>query len=167
MISNEIRESLQKVCKALNNAAVDFMVIGGTAVGYYGYQRISGSAQYINEIKTDLDFWYRPTTENFIALTSALEMLGVPLDKLQSIVFDPEKTFLKIPHKNFQTDFLPVMAGLESYKECKQNATKETIDGNEFYIISYRDLVKNKQALNRPIDKTDVAELTRRNSPKL
>lgn len=122
MIGNELRETLQKICFLLNKYAVDFMIIEGTAVAYYGYQRISGISVHSPEIKTDLDFWYKPTTENFINLTRSLEELGIDKDKLNSIVFDPKKTFLKIPHTNFQTDFLPVMDGLESYpRQCYES----------------------------------------------
>jgi len=65
MISNEIRDSLKKVCEALNKHKVDCMLIGGTAVGFYGYQRISGISVLNLELKSDLDFWYNPVIENF------------------------------------------------------------------------------------------------------
>lgn len=42
MISNEIRQSLQTVCLALNKYKVEYMLIGGIAVAFYGYQRPSG-----------------------------------------------------------------------------------------------------------------------------
>lgn len=65
MINNEIRETLQKVCSALNKHSVEFMVVGGVAVGYYGYIRLSATKGHNQEIKADLDFWYKPTNENY------------------------------------------------------------------------------------------------------
>jgi hypothetical protein len=162
MINNNIREVLQKVCAALNRYSVDYMIVGGVAVGYYGYQRISGISEARPEIKTDLDFWYNPTIENYLNLVKALGEMGVDTSKLENIVFDPKKTFLKIPHKNFHTDFLPQMAGLNSFRESKKKSTSHFLDGNELYIISYDDLILNKKAISRQIDKSDVKALERK-----
>lgn len=43
MITNEVRQLLHQVCKALGKYGVDCMLVGGTAVAFYGYQRISGT----------------------------------------------------------------------------------------------------------------------------
>lgn len=110
-------------------------------------------------MKTDLDFWHKPSVDNFTNLIKALEDLGVKNESLNKIVFDPKKTFLKIPHSNFHTDFLPTMMGLDSFQESKRNATKETLDGNDLHILSYDDLIKNKMAVGRNIDKEDIKEL--------
>jgi hypothetical protein len=166
MISNEIRETLQRVCSILNKHHVDYMIVGGVAVGYYGYIRISAIASQRPEMKTDLDFWYKPTTENFINLCRSLEELGVSKESLDVIIFDPRKTFLKIPHRHFHTDFLPEMKGLVSYNDSKKNATRLELDGNELYIIGYNDLLLNKKAVSREIDSSDITELEKRNKKK-
>ncbi len=159
MIGNQIRESLQKVSSMLNKHEVDYIIVGGVAVGYYGYTRVSIITTQKPELKTDLDFWYRPTLANFTKLTNALIELGIDSGQLEQIVFDPNRTFLKIPHKNFHTDFLCQMQGLDSYQDCKANAEQFELDGNKFYILSYHDLLKNKMAVNRLVDKTDFNEL--------
>ncbi len=162
MISNQIRESLQLVCSALNEHHVDYIIIGGIAVGFFGYQRISGASIANPSLKADLDFWYRPTTDNFINLIKALEKIGVDKGKLDEIIFNPKKTFLKIPHAKFNTDFLPSMLGLNSYTECKARAEKHLFDGIELYILSYQDLIKNKQAVNRETDRNDIGQLNKK-----
>lgn len=136
------------------------MLVGGTAVAFYGYQRISGISVSDNpEIKIDHDFWYNPTNENFINLLKALSDLRVDVSDLEKIVFDPQKTFLKIPHKTFHTDFLPQMKGLLSYRDCKMNCERILLDGNELYIISKADLLINKKEVSRDIDKRDIDSL--------
>lgn len=160
MISNEVRATLQTVTTALNKYQVDYMLVGGTAVAFYGYQRISGISFRENpEIKIDHDFWYNPTIGNFINLLKALADLGVDTSDLQKIVFNPQKTFLKIPHKTFHTDFLPEMKGLVSFKESKKKCEKIILDESELYIISKEDLLINKKAVNRDIDKRDFDSL--------
>jgi hypothetical protein len=165
MIGNEVRATLQTVITALNRHQVDYMLVGGTAVAFYGYQRISGISFLENpEIKIDHDFWYNPTNENFINLLKALSDLEVDTSELQKIVFDPQKTFLKIPHKTFHTDFLPQMKGLISFRDSKRKCEKILLDENELYIISKEDLLINKKVVNRDIDKRDFESLRQSSS---
>ena len=164
MISNEIREILALTCSALNKYDVEYMLIGGTAVGFYGYQRISGGyAPGFNDLKHDLDFWYNPTTGNYYNLVQALKDLDIETESLENLIFDPKRTYLKIPHKGFKTEFLPQMSGLDSFSGSIKTAKKVNIDNNDILIIGYDDLIKNKKAVNRTIDKTDIIMLDKLN----
>jgi predicted nucleotidyltransferase len=159
MISNEVRPYLVKVCTALNSHNVDFLVVGGAAVNHYGYIRGSGISNYKAELKVDLDFWYNPTIENYHKILDALDELNVDTSDLKNLVFDKQKTFLKIPHKDFHTDFLPVMNGLDSYRESQAKAESLDLDGVILRILSYDDLIINKRAVNRKADQSDIDEL--------
>lgn len=159
MLNNELRETLQKVCASLNKHNVDCILAGGIAVGYYGYRRISGISAIRPEISIDLDFWYKPTLLNFLSLVNALAELGTDVSSLDQIVFDPQKTFLKVPHQGFHTDFLPQMLGLDSFVECKKRATVELLDGNKLFILSFDDLLLNKAAVGRKTDQDDIDNL--------
>jgi hypothetical protein len=159
MISSEIHHHLMSVCSVLNKHKVNCMLIGGTAVGFYGYQRISGISLLKPEIKNDLDFWYNPTTENFTSIVDALRELKVDVSSLEKIVFDPQKTYLKIPFDNYHVDFLPQMKGLASYADSKKKSKHEIIDGNEIFIIGLTDLIANKIATDRDIDQDDLSFL--------
>jgi hypothetical protein len=80
--------------------------------------RISPTFQYITistpEIDADLDFWYKPTNENFQRLILALDELKIDTSGLKELVFDPKKTFLRVPHEGFHTDFLSEMKSTSS-----------------------------------------------------
>ena len=99
------------------------------AVNHYGFNRPSGIGQYHSELKVDLDFWYNPTIDNFQKVVSALDDLEVDTTDLKALVFDKNCTFLKIPHNEFHTDFLPIMEGLDLSRyvrdERKQPMLKE------------------------------------------
>lgn len=110
-MTNEVRIALGKVCSLPNNHQVEYLIIGGTAVGVYGYNRISGGPSSREKI-VDIDFWYNPTIENFHNLINVLDELDIQTESLKEIVFDPTKTFLRIPHQGFQTEFLPQVKGL-------------------------------------------------------
>lgn len=163
MISNEIRSILQRTCAALNRHEVAYILIGGTAVAYYGYQRPSGGLQGNLDMKYDVDFWYQPSLSNYYNLLKALKELGIDTSKLENLVFDPKKTFLRIPHDTFRTEFLPQVKGLDSFERSKQSSKIINLDGNEICIISYDDLILNKKAVDRAIDRTDIEELKKRN----
>jgi len=166
MVSGETREKLIKVCAVLNKHGVDYLVIGGAAVNFYGHRRPSGGAIAHPELTIDLDFWYNLTIENFYKLTEALGNLEVDTTELKLIVFNPKSTYLKIPHDTFHTDFLPVIPGLSSFRDSKKTAEKANVNGTEIPFISYSDLIQSKLALNRKIDKKDIDELDRLNKGK-
>jgi predicted nucleotidyltransferase len=161
MLTNELRENLQKVCAGLNKHKIEYMLVGGTAVGYYGYRRISGITTIRPDITTDLDFWYKPTLTNYLNLVNALSELEVDTSSLDDVIFDPQKTFLKIPHTHFHTDFLPQMKGVDSFTECKKRASVENLDGNELFILSLEDLLMNKAAVGRSTDQSDINNLSK------
>jgi predicted nucleotidyltransferase len=163
-MTNEVRIALCRVCSLLNDHQVEYLIIGGTAVGVYGYNRISGGPTSREEI-VDIDFWYNPTIENFYNLIKVLEEMDIQTESLKDIVFDPAKTFLRIPHQGFQTEFLPNVKGLDSFKDCKKRAKKISLDGNDLLVIGYDDLILNKKAVNRPVDQSDILELKRINEP--
>ncbi len=163
MISNEIRNVLQKVCAALNDNKVDCILIGGSAVAFYGYQRPSGGLQGNLDLKYDVDFWYKPSIANYYNLLKALKRLNVDTSKLEELVFDPKKTFLRIPHDSFRTEFLPQVKGLDSFDKSKVSAKVIQLDGNEIHILAYEDLIRNKKAVDREIDRSDIEQLEKRN----
>jgi predicted nucleotidyltransferase len=159
MISNEVEQFLAKVCSALNSHNVDYIIVGGAAVSHYGYNRPSGIGNYKENLKVDLDFWYEPSVENYLKILDALDDLEVDTNALRNLVFDKDRTFLKIPHANFHTDFLPTMEGLNSFRASKKNAETINIGGIVLPVIAYDDLILNKQAVNRKIDQSDIDEL--------
>ena len=162
MISHSIRESLRLVCSILSKHNVDYIIVGGVAVSYHGYERISLITSHRPELKVDLDFWYKPTTENFSKLSNAIVDLGIERGLLDQVIFDPKKTFFKIPREDFHTDFLPWIKGLDSYDVAKKNSIKECIDGNDLYILAYDDLLASKLAVNRQTDVLDIQELEKK-----
>lgn len=159
MTEHDVRHFLTKVCLILNKHGVDYLVIGGAAVNYYGHNRVSGIEKSKAQMKADLDFWYRPTIDNFNKIVDALSELDVDTSELKELTFDPKRTFLKIPHDEFQTDFLPVMEGLGKYSEAKGRADKIVIDEVSIDIISYDDLIANKKVVNRKMDQSDIDSL--------
>lgn len=162
MINNEVRSSLKLVCEALNKQSVEFIIVGGVAVGFHGHYRVSAMAPGLTEIKHDIDFWYKPTTNNFHNLIEALRALELDVSSLEGVIFDKNQ-FLRLIKENFKMEFLPQMLGLDSFDSCFNRSEKVMLDGNSLPIICYKDLIKNKTEVNREIDQKDIEELKRIN----
>lgn len=158
MINNDVRSSLKLVCEALNKNSVEYLIIGGVAVGYYGHYRISSMAPGMAEIQHDIDFWYNPSTSNFYKLLKSLEEIEVDVKSLDNTVFD-KKQFLRLTKENFKMEFLPEMIGVDTFQQCKSRCEEIILDGNTLYILGYDDLIRNKKALGRKVDKSDIQVL--------
>lgn len=72
-------DSLPRIITSLNDHKVGYMIVGGFAVSYYGYVRVSMARNTnLPADKADLDLWYNPTYENYFNLLNALG--AIPLD---------------------------------------------------------------------------------------
>lgn len=147
-----MKETLVSICALLNKHEVDYLVIGGVAVVFHGYTRATA----------DLDFWYKPTLDNFHNIIKAFKEYGFDVSELEEAVFDPKKTFLRFPTPGFRTELLPSLAGDISFNEAKEKAEKIELDGVNVPIIGYDDLVRSKAFTNRLKDQADIEELAKR-----
>jgi len=128
-----VKEAFVRICSLLNRFEVDFIVIGGLAVVYHGFPRTTA----------DADFWYKPTTENFNKIIKEFEAFGVDTTELNELVFNPDKSFLRIPALGIRAEFLPKTPGLNSFDLARRNAVKAEIGVNVF-LLGYDDLLNNK-----------------------
>ena len=145
-------DAYKNICDQLNKHNVEYLVIGGVAVIAHGYPRSTG----------DVDFWYRPTTENYHKLLATLNDMGVDVSALDNVVFDPEKSFLRIPTLSVKAEFLPQVQGLTKFGEAFARAKVFNLDGINIPIIGYNDLIVTKRETNRPKDLGDIDELEKR-----
>ena len=152
----EVKEVFSAICKLLKKHQVDYLVVGGFAVIYHGFTRVT----------SDVDFWYKPTNDNYIKIINAFEELGIDVSQLREIIFDPKKAFLRIPLHGVAVEFLPALIGGVTFIEAKRNAVVARIEDSEVPILSYSDLMKIKRATNRQKDLFDINELERRKKLK-
>lgn len=103
---------------------------------------------------------------NYYDLVNALKDLDIDVVSLENLIFDPQKTYLRIPHKTFKTEFLPQLTGLPSYNDSKQRSKAINLDGNEINIIGYKYLILNKKSIDREIDREDIKVLQRLNQDR-
>lgn len=142
----EHRLLLQKLLET----KVDFMLIGGYAVIFHGYTRVTG----------DMDIWIQPDNENKKLLTVALAQLGFDktgLTVINNWDFTRPQVF-HIGQLPERTDFMTHIAGVK-YKEAKEIAVIAGIDGLMLPFIHINSLIQNKKAGGRAKDLADVEYL--------
>ena len=78
----KIPDDWREFIALMNSHGVDYLLVGGHAVGFHGHPRLTG----------DIDFFVRPTAENAAALASVLEEFGFEkTDELREEFAKPDK----------------------------------------------------------------------------
>ncbi len=151
---NILIEEHQQLLFSLLNQNVSFIVIGGYAVIYYGYERITG----------DMDIWLQPDNENRNRLLDALKKFGIEerdLEKIGKIDFTVPQVFY-IGDKPRRIDFLTKVSGI-SFNEAISQVNYFTLQDKQVPVIQYHHLILTKSATGRTKDKADIEELERIN----
>lgn len=155
--------TISKLYELLSEHSVEYLVVGGLAVQTYGYSRISMGADGLPLGKQDIDIWYNPTIANYYKVVNVLSDLGLDVEELKSGAANPKESFLRHEFKNFKLDFLPTMLALPDFKKSYNEKRIAKYRSALISIISYSDLIKNKEATARAKDIEDVIQLKLKN----
>ena len=158
-MENSLLDSVLSICKLLNKHGVEYLIVGGTAVGFYGYYRGSTSSDGSLLGKHDLDFWYNPTLENYYKLLDAFENLGVDVSKHRNGIAVPKQSFFRYEFDEYKTDFLPIIKGLDDFMTSYRRKKIVNLQEVAISIISYEDLLQSKETDSRDKDIDDINQL--------
>jgi hypothetical protein len=128
---------------------VRYLLIGGFAVGIYGYVRAT----------KDMDIWVSDDKQNQSALRQALNNFGFPATSLPDSLFSIPGQILRMGVPPTRIEILSSISGVE-FEKCYKKRKKEKIDNILVSIIDFESLLANKKASGRPRDLADVNELT-------
>lgn len=147
---------LEETLRALYDAKVEFVLIGGAAM------QMQGSAH----LTEDLDFCYSRSAKNVERLASALEpyhprLRGAP----DNLPFRFDAATIK-RGLNFTLmtdlgalDFLGEVSGVGDYAEVKKISDAMDIFGMDFLVLSLSGLIRAKKAAGRKRDLEVIPEL--------
>ena len=127
---------------------VEYLVIGGMAVNYYGYHRSTG----------DLDLWVAVTPENDDRVAAALRKFGFGERSLTKRPLLERPKFLRIGNQPVRVEIHTEIAGVE-FPDCMARASRCLVQGINIPFISLADLRSNKQAAGRAKDLADLEAL--------
>ena len=132
----------------LNSNGVQYLLVGGYGVNFYGYSRSTG----------DIDFWIKVSRANAARVSRALIEFGFDPADVAPRLFVRKKKVLRIGNPPFQIDILTDVSGLK-FGECYAKRTIAEIDGVKVDVIALQHLKKNKRASGRLKDLDDLQNL--------
>ena len=144
MLSADFREFL----RLLNDNHVEYLVVGGYAVGFYGYPRYTG----------DLDIWVRASIENGKRLRKALDQFGFGALKASAEDFTKEYAVIQLGYPPLRIDVVTTLDGV-TFEECFRKRNNQILDGVPANLIALDDLKRNKRASGRSRDLDDLENL--------
>jgi hypothetical protein len=119
------------------------MVVGGYALAFHGMPRHTG----------DLDIWIDRAENNATKMLKVVEEFGLIKDD-----FLKDGFITQIGYPPLRIDILNTIDGVE-FKEAYTNRQTVEADGLMISYIGLAEFIKNKQAVGRPLDLSDIKEI--------
>ena len=152
-------EEFIKILSAFNENKVIFMLVGGFAVNYYGYNRTTA----------DFDLWVKPTKENQEKIAKSMISTGFTHEELTDFLLEDytQPLTFQIGGSTFYIDVMNFITGI-SFDEAYKTAINDLISSKyPIKIIHRNHLILNKVLTGRTKDKSDVEMLQRIEQKKL
>jgi len=144
----ELPPDLSEFLRLLHSHDVEYLLVGGYAVGVYGYVRATG----------DMDIWVRPTAENAAKLVRVFSEFGYSAQSIRAEMFlDPNKV-IRMGVPPVCIDVIMTVSGAD-FVDCFSRRSEQSISGVPANVIGLDDLKLNKKASGRPKDIDDLQNL--------
>lgn len=144
MLPDDFKEFL----KLLHDHGVEYLLIGGYAVGYHGYPRTTA----------DIDIWVAISTENAEKLVAVFNEFGMRTAKINTALFTNPGNIVRMGLAPVRIEVLNDIDGV-NFPACFSHRLPVEIDGVEVNLISLADLRANKLASGRHKDLDDLEHL--------
>jgi len=144
----EFPRDFKEFLQLLNLKKIEYLVIGGYAVGYHGYPRATG----------DLDIWIAVNERTAMKMVEVLKDFGFNSPELQKELFLKEQKVIRMGLPPMRLEILTSIDGV-AFKTCFNNRIIEDFGDLKVNFISKGDLLINKRASGRPQDLVDFDKL--------
>jgi hypothetical protein len=134
--------------RLLNARQVEYLLIGGYAVGYYGYPRATA----------DMDIWIAINRHNAEKVVAVLREYGFDLPELSPELFLEEDRMIRMGVPPLRLEVITSISGVR-FEECYAERVPVMVGGVEASLISLRHLKINKKASGRFKDLNDLENL--------
>jgi hypothetical protein len=136
----------------LNSHSVEYLIVGGHAVAFHGYPRLT----------VDIDLFVRPSLDNASKLLAALRDFGFGAVGLNVGDFVSPGKIIQLGREPNRIDLLTGISGV-TFEEAWAERVDGTLDDLPAAFIGKESLLRNKRASARAKDLADVDHLERRN----
>ena len=134
--------------KLLNKHRVEYLLIGGYAVGYHGYPRATA----------DMDVWVAIRKDNAEKLVVVLREFGFGMPQVTEDLFLKENQVIRMGVPPMRIELLTTISGV-SFDDCYSERITDVIDDVEVQIINLKHLKQNKKICGRYKDLDDLQHL--------
>lgn len=134
--------------KLCNQKRVKYLLVGGYAVGHYGYPRATA----------DMDVWIERSTDNAAKVVAVLIAFGFDVPELSADLFLEDGKIVRMGHPPIRLEILNKLSGV-TFADCYRSRKRVKIDGIKVDVIGLDDLKKNKAAAGRLKDLDDLEHL--------
>ncbi len=141
----QLAPDFKEFLRLLNSNKVEYLLIGGYAVGYHGYPRPTG----------DMDIWIAVSPVNAERVAGALEQFGFSCPT--ELLLEQNKV-VRMGVPPFRIEVLTTIDGVK-FSECYATRLQVLLDGVEVSLIGLAQLKLNKKASGRSKDIADLENL--------
>jgi hypothetical protein len=144
----ELPDDFKEFLRLLNSYQVEYLLIGGYAVGYHGYPRATN----------DMDVWVAIHSDNAERLVDVLQAFGFAVPELSQALFMQENKIVRMGAPPMRIEILTGISGV-TFAECYDARVVDEIDGIPVTLIDLEHLKRNKKASGRYKDLSDLEHL--------
>jgi predicted nucleotidyltransferase len=148
MATTQLPPDFKEFLQLLNSNGVEYLLVGGYAVGYHGYPRATG----------DMDIWIALDPQNADKVVEVLRDFGFDVPELSAELFLRKEQIVRMGVPPLRIEIFTSISGVE-FAECYAHRVVDVIDGIEVSLIDLEHLKTNKQASGRPKDIDDLQNL--------
>jgi len=146
MATIQLPPDFREFLKLLNSSRVEYLVIGGYAVNFYGFARATA----------DLDIWIAMAPENAQRVAKAVRDFGFQ-QASEGTFLEPRKV-IRMGVPPVRIEIITSISGVE-FSECYSRRIDAELDGIPVQLIGLEDLKANKRASGRLKDLLDLEQL--------
>jgi hypothetical protein len=148
MATIHLLSDFREFLRLLNAHHVEYLLIGGYAVGYYGYARATA----------DLDIWVALHPANAEKIVAALKEFGFDVPELSTALFLKPWQIIRLGVPPARIEVTTTISGVD-FAECYAARVTEMVDGVPVNLIDLDHLKINKRASARHQDLADLEHL--------
>ncbi len=146
----ELQKDLREFIELLNSHDAHYLIVGGHAVAYHGYPRMTG----------DIDFFLEVSEENAHKLVAVLEQFGFAGLGLTVKDFLDPGAIIQLGHPPHRIDLLNSISGI-AFPDAWERRVCDSVEGLTMIFVDRQTLLANKAASGRPKDLADLDALSR------
>jgi hypothetical protein len=148
MATIRLPPDFKEFLQLLNAHRVEYLLVGGYAVGYHGYPRAT----------VDMDIWIGRGAANAEKMVVVLQEFGFAVPNLSKELFLQEDQIVRMGVPPIRLEIFTSIPGVD-FEECHRNRVVDEMDGVTVNLLNLEDLKASKRASGRNKDLNDLENL--------